>query len=138
MTIKTAQEFVEVANDPRPEVYHRFSCDEITDEAALEVIEKYPEEIGNLSGNETLSSRVIYRLYDHPEPRIRREMARKKNLTPDLFEKLSNDEDEAVRRILTFHPNVPTEILEKLCHDEWDECAESAQRHLAERLAQQK
>ena len=138
MTIKTAKEFIEVANDPRPEVYHRFSCDDITDAAAIEIIEKHPEEIGNLSANKTLSSNVISRLFDYPEPRIRRNMARKQNLTPDLFEKLSNDEDEAVRRILTFHPNVPIEILEKLTHDEWDECAESAQRHLAERLAQQK
>lgn len=108
------------------------------DAAAIEIIQKHTEEIDNLSENKTLSAVVISRLCDYPEPRIRRNMARKQNLTPDLFEKLSNDEDEAVRRILTFHPNVPIEILEKLTHDEWDECAESAQRHLAERLAQEK
>ena len=138
MTIKTAKEFIEICRDPRPDIYRRFSNDVITDEAALEVIEKYPEEIDNLSANKTLSAYVISRLYNHPDSGIRWDMVRQKNLTPDLFEKLSNDEDEAVRRILTFHPNVPIEILEKLTHDEWDECAESAKRHLAERLAQQK
>lgn len=138
MTIKTAKEFIEVANDPRPEVYHRFSCDDITDEAAFEVIENHPEEIRNLSYNKTLSVNIISYLCNYPDPGIRWSMARKQNLTPDLFEKLSNDEDEGVRCVLTFHPNVPIEILEKLTHDEWDECAESAQRHLTERLAQQK
>ena len=138
MTIKTAKEFIEVANDPRPEVYHRFSCDDIMDEAAFEIIEKYPEEIRNLSFNKTLSVDVIYRLYDHSNPSIRTNMARKKNLTPDLFEKLSNDEDEGVRKILACNPNIPIEILEKLTHDEWDGCAEAAKRNLAERLAQEK
>ena len=68
----------------------------------------------------------------------KRNMATKKNLTPDLFEKLSNDEDEGVRKILACNPNIPIEILEKLTHDEWDGCAEAAKRNLAERLAQQK
>ena len=138
MTIKTAKEFIEVANDPRPEVYHRFSCDDITDEAALEIIEKHPEEIINLAANENLSAHVISRLYNHPDSGIRWDMARQKNLTPDLFEKLSNDEDEGVRKILACNPNIPIEILEKLTHDEWDGCAEAAKRNLAERLAQQK
>ena len=40
MTIYTAKEFIDICRDQNPEVYHHFSCDEITDEAALEIIEQ--------------------------------------------------------------------------------------------------
>lgn len=68
-------------------------------------------------------------LVGEPTQRVRRELARQKKLSPELFNQLAHDQDQWVRRWIARHVNCPLHLLIKLATDSESEVRRSVTRN---------
>lgn len=79
-------------------------------------------------GHANLSSANLT-LTGETERRVRREIARHKELTPDLLEQLAHDQDHWVRRWIARHDGCPDHLLAKLATDSQTEVRRGVARN---------
>ena len=131
--IQNADEFVHLRLSENPEEYCRAAHESISEDVALDIIQKYPDMTKWVIHNKTVPLSILEMLAKHPDYMIRIEVARKRKLNRALFEKLASDEDENVRHALAYNRKIPHDILQNLAHDHSSFVAEVAQRKLKER-----
>ena len=131
--IQSAEEFVRLRRSEIREEYTRAAFESISEEIAREVIQKYPDMAIWVVRNKTVPLSILEMLAEHPEYKVRSEVARKRKLSRALFEKLALDEDEMVRTSLTANRKLPLDILQQLAQDHCPDVAEAAKETL-ERL----
>lgn len=124
--IHTAEEFMKLLKSEDKEDYHRLRFDEATDAVWFDILKKYPEATTWVILNKTVSIHILRYLAESDNPEIRREVASKRKLDTDLFEKLANDPDEGVRAQVANNKKVPKSILDRLIDDPDSQVSEAA------------
>jgi len=115
--IETIEQFLNLLNSTTIEEYRRVCLENISESVALDIIKHYPDFIVWIIRNKTVSLNILRGLVTYPDAAIRTEIARKRKLDQDLFEKLSQDDDETVRYTIACNPKTPYFILQKLLND---------------------
>jgi HEAT repeat protein len=68
--------------------------------------------------DKTVPLEVLSQLAGDSDPSVRRAVADKRKLTPELFEALSTDQDALVRLRVAYNKKTPSEVIERLVSDE--------------------
>lgn len=93
------------------------SRDSAPDEVWLEVINKHPELCSQVASNNTISALILEQLYLNESDAIPWDIAMKRRINRETFERLAKDPEPSVREIIACNPKVPRDILEELCKD---------------------
>jgi hypothetical protein len=128
--ILSAEEFVSLRDSDVKAEYDRAAHEEAPLEVWKEVLQKYPDYTGWVIHNKTVPLEILAMLSTSNDPGIRAEMARKRKLSPDLFERLSRDPHPAVRAEIAINKKTPFPMLERLCRDEDQGVANTAKTQL--------
>jgi len=89
-----------------------------SEEVWMDVLLKYPNLARHVVFNNSTSIRVLERAIEVGDVWTRFDVAMKRRISRDIFDKLSNDPDATVRARIALNPKVPADILDKLCRDE--------------------
>lgn len=128
--ISTAKEFAELFSSSDYSQQNRVTHDEALEHTWFEILDLYPEFTIWVIRNKTVPLSVLKRLSNHPDTEVRRTVASKRKLNPELFDKLANDADEDVRIRIAYNKKAPRYILEKLSNDPSVRVAEVAKNRL--------
>ena len=132
--IKTLEEYLRLSESDVPQERHRALDEFLPEHICYEFVKLYPERKKWLLNNPTVPLSLLEILADDPDWKVRGSVAEHPNISPELCEKLSCDEDECVRRRIIFNLKTPTEIFKKLLDDPVEDCAEAAKEKYEMRL----
>jgi hypothetical protein len=130
VVITSAEEFVRLRESEWPQDYNRAAREEAPLEVWLNIIDWYPAMRFWVAQNKTVPIRVLEILARDANPHVRRMVASKRKLTPELQILLAGDQDEAVRDRIANHPKVTREALERIAQGEPGPAARTAARKL--------
>jgi hypothetical protein len=108
--IRDATEFVGLRMSSDLAEQARATHDAADDEVWRDVIVHHPDLKIWVVRNKTVSLAILRMLAIDPDPRVRREVARKRKLDDALFAALAADTDEAVRFTLLTNSKCPAHI----------------------------
>ena len=128
--IWSAEEFVRLRISDRPEEYRRSVLEEASEEVWIDIIQHYPEMKIWVIRNKTIPLSILRLLSNDSDNHVRGEVAMKRKLDNELFEKLAHDEDEAVRAHIACNRKTPIEILILLSTDAKKIVRDAAQKRL--------
>ena len=131
--ITTAEEFVNLCLSDSPEIRRRAKTDEVPEDVLLEVLDKHPDLTDCVIWNNFVSMRILDMLSESPDSHTRFSVSMKNKLSPELIEKLSQDEHESVRHQIVCNRRTPEYILRRLAEDKVPLVADAAKKRLAER-----
>ena len=129
--ILSAEEFLKLRTSENPDEYRRSAQEAAPIEVWNEIIDKHPEMKTWVIHNKTVPLEILWALSDDPDHLVRSEIASKRKLDKNLFEKLANDHHETVRQRLSYNKKTPREILRHLANDPEVLVSEPAKQRLA-------
>ena len=115
--ITTAEEFVSLCLSDSPEIRRRAKLDEVPEDVLLEVLDKHPDLTDCVIWNNFVSMRILDMLSESPDSHTRFSVSMKNKLSPELIEKLSQDEHESVRHQIVCNRRTPEYILRRLAEE---------------------
>jgi hypothetical protein len=130
VVITSAEEFVRLRESERPEDYHRAAYEEAPLEVWLNIIDWYPSMRFWVAQNKTVPIRVLDILARDDNLHVRRMVASKRKLTPQLQVLLASDPDDGVRGRLANNAKVTREALEQIAQGEPGPAARTAAEKL--------
>jgi hypothetical protein len=101
--IKTAEEFKKLRSSENLDEHRRAGVEEASIETWEEVISKYPELKEWVIYNKTVPLEILNQLSKDPDPKIRQEVARKRKINSEIFDRLKIDQDENVKLSLFYN-----------------------------------
>ena len=81
------------------------------------MISRFPDLKIWVAHNKTVPLSILRVLARDCDPRVRKSVAAKRKLDPELFDLLSADEDSTVRASITYNSKVPLVVLKRLLAD---------------------
>ena len=115
--IESAREFVRLRTSEIPSEYNRAASEPATLDVWLDVIRDYPEMTSWVVHNKTVPLEVLALMAQSRDPRLRRDVAMKRKLSPSLFALLGADEDETVRATIARNRRCPADVLARMRTD---------------------
>ena len=82
--------------------------------------------------NKTVPLSILEMLFMSPDENLRRDVARKRKLSHELFERLAQDSSESVRLRIAYNAKTPLAALQRLAGDACEAVAETAKKRVAE------
>ena len=130
--IESAEEFVRLRCSENMEDYHRAAHEEASEAVWRLVIEKYPDMKIWVVRNKTVPLTILKHLAEDDSETVRTDVAMKRKLSRELFEKLASDTSVSVRHAIGNNPKVPMDILQVLADDSDDWLREKVREKLAD------
>ncbi|WP_125832026.1 hypothetical protein [Pseudomonas sp. v388] len=112
--------------------YDRSALEEVPIEVWYELVNDHPDYRQWVIHNKIVPLEILeylYKIYSS----LKLHIARKRKLSVELFERLSDDPDRYVRSIIAINRKTPLPLLERLMRDKVKDVAKSARRSHAER-----
>ncbi|MEX6662893.1 hypothetical protein [Pseudomonas sp. W2-17] len=134
--IKSAEEFVALRSSDLKSEYDRAAMEEASVSVWREIIIKYPNYRRWVAHNKTVPLEILEDLCIF-DSTIRQAVARKRKLSPALFETLSRDVSDVVRVAIAANRKTPIAILERLLTDQDEDVANVARLNLDDRKTSQ-
>ena len=131
--ILSAEEFVNLRTSDDPEDYRRAALEEASEKVWMDVINNYPQMKVWVIRNKKVPLSILHILSDDPDNKVRTEIAAKRKLDNELFEKFARDEDESVRQRIAYNKKTPIGILMLLSTDIKRMVSDVAQQNINER-----
>ncbi|WP_141685051.1 hypothetical protein [Burkholderia stabilis] len=129
MKIKSADEFKVYAESENANEFAKV-YEESTDEVWVEVLLKYPALSRLVAANNTNSMNVMNYLSRSGDWMTRCDVATKRRISREIFERLASDVHPGVRQAIACNPKVPEDILAGLVDDVDNLVAEAAKERL--------
>ena len=130
--INSAEEFIALRNSDLKSEYDRAAMEEAPISVWRETIIKHPNYRRWVSHNKTVPLEILQELCIF-DSTIRQSVARKRKLSPAMFETLSKDVSDVVRVAIAANRKTPIGILERLLTDKDEDVASVARLNLDER-----
>jgi hypothetical protein len=130
--IRSAEEFIALRTSDLKSEYDRAAMEEAPIAVWREIIIKHPNFRRWVSHNKTVPLEILEELciYDST---IRQSVARKRKLSPAMFEMLSRDVSDVVRVAIAANRKTPIAILERLLTDPDEDVVSVARLNLDDR-----
>ncbi|MDR3352025.1 MAG: hypothetical protein LBO00_03255 [Zoogloeaceae bacterium] len=128
--ILSAEEFISLRSSDVKAEYDRAAHEEAPLDVWKDVLERYPDYTLWIIHNKTVPLEILQMLSTSNDAKIRRDVAVKRKLSPELFEQLSQDADPEVRSQIAINKKTPLHILELLCNDKDQSVANTAKSQL--------
>lgn len=130
--INSAEEFIALRSSDLKSEYDRAAMEEAPISVWREIIINYPNYRRWVSHNKTVPLEILEELCIF-DSTIRQSVARKRKLSPAMFEMLSKDVSDVVRVAIAANRKTPIAILERLLTDKDEDVASVARLNLNER-----
>lgn len=131
--IRSAEEFVALRDSEIKSEYDRSAMEEAPVAVWLEVIEKFPDHRRWVAHNKTVPVEILEVLCEL-DASTRWFVARKRKLSPALFDRLSRDKDSDVRVAICANKKIPLDILQRLLGDLNEDVARVATKNYKRRV----
>lgn len=128
--INSAKEFISLLESKDLNQQKRTRYENASEKVWFEIIESFPDHINDVVLNKTLPITVLRYLSKHSDPKIRWQVAIKRQLDIGLFEELAGDPDDSVRERIAYNRKAPKQVIEKLSHDSIERVAVIAKERL--------
>lgn len=129
--ISSVEEFASLVLNGDEESQSRIRNDQAPQEVWLRIIASRPDLIRAVTLNKHLPECVIRTLAAHANADVRFDVANRRALPDDLFDKLAGDSDETVRARIAWNKKTPKAILVRLSEDRCPLVSEPAKKRLA-------
>jgi hypothetical protein len=131
--IKSAEEFAKLRCSTSRAEQMRASEEEAPLDVWLEVVATFPELREWVAQNKTVPLAVLEQLARDADAKVRRVVAGKRKLTPELRGQLARDTDSSVRARVVYNGKCEISVLRLLAADSEPFVKEAAAKKLAER-----
>jgi hypothetical protein len=128
--ITSVDEFLSLLDSDEPVLRRRTLTEEAPEEVWFAIIELHPEARKWVAANKTVPLSVLRVLADDTSSEVRWEVAQRRRLDRDLFERLFRDPDESVRQRIACNAKTPDDVLRRLVDDSWEGVSEVARERL--------
>ncbi|WP_423395153.1 hypothetical protein [Burkholderia sp. LMG 21824] len=129
MTIKSAGEYKIYAESDDENEFAKI-YDEATDEVWVDILSKYPELSRLVAANNTISLNILSHLSRNGDWMTRCDVATKRRISREIFERLASDVHSGVRQAIACNPKAPKDILTSLANDADELVAQAAKERL--------
>lgn len=129
MEIKSADEF-KVYAESGDECEFNKIYGEAADEVWVEVLSRYPALSRFVAANSTISMNILSHLSCSGDWMTRCDVATKRRIGREIFERLASDAHPGVRQAIACNPKAPIDILKRLANDADELVAEAAKERL--------
>jgi hypothetical protein len=127
--IKSADEF-KVYAESEDECEFNKIYGEATDEVWVEILSKFPSLSRLVAANRTISLNILGHLSCSTDWMTRCDVATKRRIGRQIFERLASDAHPGVRQAIACNPKTPVDILAHLANDDDELVAEAAKGRL--------